>query len=171
MLTRLDAIVGLWEMPLQIVGKDDSAERNKETMTQYLYKTLDLPLNSLHTLERKPLGQVIHIFSHIRLTLKIEKLALKVQDPINPWFFPTFVLWMWAEHLGKKLNPWNITGHQLHGAHKTLSALLCSSLKSSVMWRHMKRNEVFEVSNMILLFDNIAEPFLSFIHESSLLWA
>ena len=69
---------GLWEMPLQLVESNCSKEQREEVMTLYLNKVLDLHLADKKILNRRYLGQIVHVFSHIRLTVQVEIMSLLV---------------------------------------------------------------------------------------------
>ena len=51
-------------------------------MDRYLHDTLGLPISQGHleVVERQQLGDVTHTFSHIQLTLRVERLLLKVHE-------------------------------------------------------------------------------------------
>ena len=65
-------------MPLQLVSRDDTNEANQRTMTGYLEESLGLDLKQSKIVSRKFLGSIVHVFSHIRLTLNVEMLCLTV---------------------------------------------------------------------------------------------
>ena len=53
-----------------------------QLMDMYLNDTLRLPISQGHleVVERKQLGDVTHTFSHIQLTMRVERLLLKVHE-------------------------------------------------------------------------------------------
>eukprot|EP00238_Polyblepharides_amylifera_P007331 CAMPEP_0196586206 /NCGR_PEP_ID=MMETSP1081-20130531/53484_1 /TAXON_ID=36882 /ORGANISM="Pyramimonas amylifera, Strain CCMP720" /LENGTH=516 /DNA_ID=CAMNT_0041908005 /DNA_START=69 /DNA_END=1616 /DNA_ORIENTATION=- len=78
-------LAGLWEYPSVIVENTSEREAEEVAMNAYL-ASLGLEINhgstkrgsktALKVLERKVVGETVHVFSHIRQTMKVEKLVL-----------------------------------------------------------------------------------------------
>ena len=64
---------------MTVAAEASEKDRRKE-MDGLLQRLLGTELSTGETLERKSLGSLVHIFSHIRMTLHVEKMALQVQD-------------------------------------------------------------------------------------------
>jgi len=58
-------------------------------MDRLLEGPLGVPLAEEHVMSRQSLGDVVHIFSHIRLTMRAEHIVLQVRTSITvsckPW--------------------------------------------------------------------------------------
>ncbi|KAL4539395.1 hypothetical protein Ndes2437B_g02226 [Nannochloris sp. 'desiccata'] len=104
-------LAGLWEFPLQPVEADTSSSRRQEVMDDFLTGVLGeeilaekLPTGSvsdvkkdalgettaaaaapsasaLRVVERKSVGEVVHVFSHIRMTMHVEAVTLQGAVP------------------------------------------------------------------------------------------
>lgn len=88
-------LAGLWQFPLLQLGPEaaDSPQRQQQLMDDYLEAQLGAalrpagskagtaggdPTAALTVVERRPLGQLVHVFSHIRMTMKVETIVLQV---------------------------------------------------------------------------------------------
>jgi A/G-specific adenine glycosylase len=71
-------LAGLWEFPLRQVGEDDDKTKRQVVMDEYLHSVI-VP-NKMIIVERKELGQAVHVFSHIRMTMKAEKVKIKLLE-------------------------------------------------------------------------------------------
>jgi hypothetical protein len=69
---------GLWEFPSQSVEADSSLEQSRDAMDTYLRETALLPLEPRSVAGRAYLGEIVHIFSHIRMVLRVERIQLRV---------------------------------------------------------------------------------------------
>lgn len=72
-------LAGLWEFPLQHVDASASTKEIQSVLDSYLTETIQLPYLSSETIrvmERNQLGEAVHVFSHIRMTMVIEELCL-----------------------------------------------------------------------------------------------
>ncbi|CAN6353186.1 unnamed protein product [Urochloa humidicola] len=78
-------LAGLWEFPLVLVdeGKTDCLNRRK-AMDKYLTKLLsnDVEWKS-DVILREDVGEHIHIFSHIRLTMHVELMIINLKDGVD----------------------------------------------------------------------------------------
>ena len=78
-------LAGLWEFPLQHVDANASSKDILSTLDKYLTENLHLDFRKgdgiLKLKERKSLGQVVHVFSHIRMTMVVEELCLEGEIP------------------------------------------------------------------------------------------
>lgn len=87
-------LAGLWQFPLLQLGPEaaDSPQRQQQLMDDYLEAQLGAalrpagskagtaggdPTAALTVVERRPLGQLVHVFSHIRMTMKVETIVLQ----------------------------------------------------------------------------------------------
>ena len=96
-------LAGLWEFPLAPTSKDAKRGEHEASIDKLLTETLPKfsmawrsrsvsegskedecipPEASLKVLHREPLGQLVHIFSHIRMTMNVEKIV--AQGEIAP---------------------------------------------------------------------------------------
>lgn len=66
-------LAGLWEFPLTLVTNCADKDEMKAASSSYLFDKLCL---GGEIKKRKELGEAVHIFSHIKMTLKVEKLTL-----------------------------------------------------------------------------------------------
>lgn len=86
-------LAGLWQFPLLQLRPEaaDSPQRQQQLMDDYLQAQLGATLRpaggaapqgglakALTVVERRPLGQLVHVFSHIRMTMKVERVVLQV---------------------------------------------------------------------------------------------
>lgn len=71
-------LAGLWEFPLRQVGEDDGKTKRQLVMDDYL-QSIIVP-DKMSIVERKELGQAVHVFSHIRMTMKAEKVKIKLLE-------------------------------------------------------------------------------------------
>lgn len=74
-------LAGLWEFPSVLVEecKTDPLNRRKE-MDRYLKQLVDIDVEQKSNLVlREDVGQHVHIFSHIRLTMHVELMVLKIK--------------------------------------------------------------------------------------------
>ena len=58
---------------------------------------LGLALAAEHIVERRALGEITHIFTHIRLTMRVEHIRIKVPSTPVVLLFPSFSLVMLFE--------------------------------------------------------------------------
>jgi A/G-specific adenine glycosylase len=88
-------LAGLWQFPLLQLPEDAGEEprRQQQLMDDYLEAQLGLRLvpkqagssgggsgsggGSVAVVERRPLGSLVHVFSHIRMTMKVERILLQ----------------------------------------------------------------------------------------------
>ena len=75
---NFDAVAGLWEFPAVKVPADASKARSGCEVDRLLEGPLGMPLAAEHVVSRKGLGTVVHIFSHIRMTMRAEHIVLTV---------------------------------------------------------------------------------------------
>ncbi|CAN6344711.1 unnamed protein product [Urochloa humidicola] len=78
-------LAGLWEFPLVLVdeGKTDCLNRRK-AMDKYLTKLLSNNVEwKSDVILREDVGEHIHIFSHIRLTMHVELMIINLQDGVD----------------------------------------------------------------------------------------
>ncbi|XP_062204031.1 adenine DNA glycosylase [Phragmites australis] len=78
-------LAGLWEFPLVLVdeGKTDLLNRRKE-MNKYLKQLLSIDAGrKSDVILREDVGEHVHIFSHIRLTMYVELMILKLKDDVD----------------------------------------------------------------------------------------
>ena len=71
---------GLWEFPGVTVSAEASETDRRKEMDDLLQQLLGTELSTGEVLQRQSLGSIVHIFSHIRMTLHVEKMAIKVQS-------------------------------------------------------------------------------------------
>lgn len=109
-------LAGLWEFPLQPVDAEAGDGERRGAMNELLQGLLGVDLsssdgNELKLLERKSLGQVVHVFSHIRMTMHVEKVVLQGEVPVaeqagggddGEEAAAAEVQWLSAEELGAK---------------------------------------------------------------------
>ena len=70
---------GLWEFPAVKVPADANAAECRRSIDRLLEGPLGVPLAEEHVVSRQGLGEVVHIFSHIRMTMRVEHIVLKVR--------------------------------------------------------------------------------------------
>jgi A/G-specific adenine glycosylase len=70
--------VGLWEFPATTVPEGTSDKMRRSAIDGLLSRLLERGPSGLPVKERRQLGSIVHIFSHIRMTLHVEKLVLQV---------------------------------------------------------------------------------------------
>ncbi|KAG8051186.1 hypothetical protein GUJ93_ZPchr0009g650 [Zizania palustris] len=78
-------LAGLWEFPSILVdeGKTDLPNRRKE-MDKYLKQLLCIDVKQrASVILREDVGQHVHIFSHIRLTMFVEFMILNLKDDVD----------------------------------------------------------------------------------------
>uniref|UniRef100_A0A0D9XXU2 Adenine DNA glycosylase n=1 Tax=Leersia perrieri TaxID=77586 RepID=A0A0D9XXU2_9ORYZ len=78
-------LAGLWEFPSVLVneGKTDGLNRRKE-MDKYLKQLLRIDVKRRSSvILREDVGQHVHIFSHIRLTMFVELMILNLKDAVD----------------------------------------------------------------------------------------
>ncbi len=61
------------------VSAEASEKDRKDKMDDLLQQLLGSELSIGEVLQRQSLGSIVHIFSHIRMTLHVENMAVKVQ--------------------------------------------------------------------------------------------
>ena len=69
---------GLWEFPLKLVDVESSRSHCRQQIEELLEGPLGFRLAAEHVVERRALGEITHIFTHIRLTMHVEHLKIKV---------------------------------------------------------------------------------------------
>lgn len=81
-------LAGLWEFPLQHVDRNASKGKIQSVLDAYLNNTVQLGYaenasasETLVVKHRHFLGEALHVFSHIRMTMCIEELCLEGQVP------------------------------------------------------------------------------------------
>ncbi len=81
-------LAGLWEFPLKHVDIDASQSKIQDTMDKYLASDIGLDYGTqsdyscnLKILKRRQIGETVHIFSHIRMTMVVEELCLQGKVP------------------------------------------------------------------------------------------
>ena len=65
------------------VSAEASEKDRRKEVDGLLQKVLGSKLSAGEILQRQSLGSLVHIFSHIRMTLHVEKLTVKVQHTQN----------------------------------------------------------------------------------------
>lgn len=68
----------MWEFPGVAVPAEASERDRRKQMDSLLVKLLGHSFSEGEVLQRQSLGNIVHIFSHIRMTLLVERLVLKV---------------------------------------------------------------------------------------------
>lgn len=78
-------LAGLWEFPLQHVDENASKGKIQSVLDDYLNTTIGLGYNTnnLVVKERRSLGETVHVFSHIRMTMCIEEICLEGHVPTD----------------------------------------------------------------------------------------
>ena len=61
------------------VSAEASETDKRKKIDDLLQQILETELSTGEVLQRQSLGSIVHIFSHIRMTLHVEKMAVKVQ--------------------------------------------------------------------------------------------
>jgi adenine-specific DNA glycosylase len=77
---------GLWEFPSTAVPADASPKARSKATDTFLEETLGLEGWRDQVLERRGLGAITHIFSHIRMTMHVERLVIQVL-PVSRFLF------------------------------------------------------------------------------------
>lgn len=70
---------GLWEFPAVKVAADAGKPESRRAINRLLEGPLGMPLAEEHVVSRQALGDVVHIFSHIRMTMRAEHIVLQVR--------------------------------------------------------------------------------------------
>ena len=94
-------LAGLWQFPLLQLGPEEagSLPRQQQLMDEYLEAQLGAalcpagstsaagegPTKALAVVDRRPLGQLVHVFSHIRMTMRVERIVLQVGRGACRW--------------------------------------------------------------------------------------
>lgn len=117
-------LAGLWEFPLQAVDAEAKGSARRGAMTELvlglLGKEVELGITKqgeggsiagtaaaaaaskgLRVVDRKPVGEVVHVFSHIRMTMHVESLVLEGAVPAVVEG-ASEVQWLSEEELGAK---------------------------------------------------------------------
>lgn len=68
---------GLWEFPSVTVPAEASEKERRAEVDALLDRLLGAGRPHLEVQERRHLGSIVHIFSHIRMTLQVERLVVK----------------------------------------------------------------------------------------------
>lgn len=63
---------------MKLVDTDASRSQCKQQIEELLEGVLGQALAAEHVVERRVLGEIIHIFTHIRLTMRVEHIKIKV---------------------------------------------------------------------------------------------
>ena len=71
-------VAGLWEFPSVTVPAESSKKERRVEVDSLLDTLLGAGRADLQVQERRHLGSIVHIFSHIRMTLHVERLLVKV---------------------------------------------------------------------------------------------
>jgi A/G-specific adenine glycosylase len=74
-------LAGLWEFPLQHIDASASKSKIQSVLDSYLASKNISPTDSLVPKHRKHLGEALHVFSHIRMTMVIEEICLQGSIP------------------------------------------------------------------------------------------
>ncbi len=69
---------GLWEFPGVAVPAEASEKDRRKQTDGLLQRLLGASFSEGEVLQRQSLGSIVHIFSHIRMTLHVEKVVLTV---------------------------------------------------------------------------------------------
>lgn len=93
-------LAGLWQFPLLQLGPEEagSLPRQQQLMDEYLEAQLGAalcpagstsaagegPTKALAVVDRRPLGQLVHVFSHIRMTMRVERIVLQGELDTQP---------------------------------------------------------------------------------------
>ncbi len=73
-------VAGLWEFPSRPVAAGASLEERRAAVDALLrHRFGENAYAAMRVVERTDLGAVVHIFSHIRMTLQAEKLVVEVR--------------------------------------------------------------------------------------------
>ena len=74
---------GLWEFPSQPAAAGASERERAAALDAYLARLLPgVALGGAALLERRSLGEVVHIFSHIRMTICVERRVVQVPPQV-----------------------------------------------------------------------------------------
>ena len=73
-------VAGLWEFPSVTVPAEASEKERRADVDSLLDTLLGAGRADLQVQERRHLGSIVHIFSHIRMTLHVERLVVKVNS-------------------------------------------------------------------------------------------
>jgi adenine-specific DNA glycosylase len=87
---------GLWEFPGVMLPAEASEKDRRKQMDALLLKVLGDSFSSGEVLHRQSLGSIVHIFSHIRMTLHVEKFVLKVRCLMFIWRYTVTSLLWWS---------------------------------------------------------------------------
>ena len=98
-------LAGLWEFPLQHVDAKASKGKIQSVLDDYLNTTIRLEYKTsddakLRVKHRRALGEAVHVFSHIRMTMCIEELCLEGELPSLEC--PDDVQWITYDKLSEK---------------------------------------------------------------------
>lgn len=74
-------LAGLWEFPLAPVAGGASADARRGAIDDLLNGVLGEGFGGLKIAKRKDLGDVVHVFSHIRMTMHVESITLQGEVP------------------------------------------------------------------------------------------
>ena len=74
-------LAGLWEFPLRAVKQGASLTNRQSVVDTYLNDLGVVPSNgTLKVKSRKVLGDIVHVFSHIRMTMHVESVEVESED-------------------------------------------------------------------------------------------
>lgn len=77
----LGLLAGLWEFPsLELDTLDTTYEQRSAKATEFLKERYGISLSSASSLQRHDLGNVVHLFSHIRKVYHIEWIKLDLDQ-------------------------------------------------------------------------------------------
>ena len=83
--SRLGARAGLWEFPSLLAGKGASAAERAAALDAYLARLVGCwgALRGAPVLESADAGELVHVFSHIRMTICVRRrvVAAPVRSP------------------------------------------------------------------------------------------
>lgn len=72
-------MAGLWEFPSAAVASDSDEASRRSAIDALLSRLLEGNASGLKVKERASMGSIVHIFSHIRMTLHAERLILQAR--------------------------------------------------------------------------------------------
>lgn len=93
-------LAGMWEFPttpaLSLEGTNEDQEL--EARSEFLQKLCGIDFRNeteYRIIHRTPLGQVVHVFSHIQMTLNVE--SLLIQTSKERFCFPQNIQYKWVK--------------------------------------------------------------------------
>jgi len=93
-------LAGMWEFPTTsaLSIEDNNEDQGLEAMNDFLQKLCGVDFRNeaeYRIIHRTPIGQVVHVFSHIKMTLKVE--SFLVQTSKEMFCFPNDVQYKWVK--------------------------------------------------------------------------